>query len=152
MYDYTESSNFPYHLIPGIAKLGLVGADFPAELGGKGMSCADVGSMFYELAKGDSSLATFPLLHHSLGQYTVYKLAQPALRDKIFSETMSLNKVMAWALTEPDTGSDASSIKTTATKVEGGYLLNGRKRWVGNATFADFIACWARNEADGGKV
>ena len=65
---------------------------------------------------------------------------------------MPLKKVMAWALTEPETGSDASSIQTTAKKVEGGYLLNGRKRWIGNATFADYIACWARNEADGGKI
>lgn len=70
----------------------------------------------------------------------------------ILKETMSLKKVLAWALTEPETGSDASNIKTTARKVEGGYVLNGRKRWIGNATFADFIACWARNESDGGRV
>jgi len=59
---------------------------------------------------------------------------------------------MAWALTEPETGSDASSIRTTAKKVEGGYLLNGRKRWIGNGTFADYIACWARNESDNGRI
>ena len=152
MYDYTEASSFPHHLIPEIAKLGVVGADCSKEVGGKGLSCPDVGSMFFELAKKDASLATFVLLHHSLGQYTVYKLAQPELREKIFKDTMPLKKVMAWALTEPDTGSDASSIKATAKKTEGGYLLNGRKRWIGNATFADYIACWARNEADGGKV
>ena len=152
MYAYTESSNFPHHLIPEFAKLGMCGADFPKSIGGKGMSCPDVGSMFFELAKKDASLATFMILHHSLGQYTVYKLAQPALRDMILKETMSLKKVLAWALTEPETGSDASNIKTTARKVEGGYVLNGRKRWIGNATFADFIACWARNESDGGRV
>lgn len=152
MYDYTESSSFPHHLIPEIAKLGIVGADCSKQVGGKGLSCPDTGSMFFELAKKDASLATFVLLHHSLGQYTVYKLAQPELREKIFAETMPLKKVMAWALTEPDTGSDASSIQSTARKVEGGYHLNGRKRWIGNATFADYIACWARNESDGGKV
>jgi len=108
--------------------------------------------MMFELAKLDASLATFVLLHNSLGQYTVYKLAQPALRDKILKETMPLNKVMAWALTEPERGSDSSQIQTTAKKVQGGYLLNGRKRWIGNATFADYIACWARNEAEEGKV
>ena len=152
MMDFTESSTFPHFLIPEVAKLGLVGADFPKEIGGKGMSCPEVGSMFYELAKKDGSLATFPLLHHSLGQYTVYKLAQPELREKIFKDTMPLKKVMAWALTEPGTGSDASSIQATARKTEGGYLINGRKRWIGNATFADYIVCWARNEADSGKV
>ena len=65
---------------------------------------------------------------------------------------MPLNKVLAWALTEPETGSDASNIRTTAKKVQGGYLLNGRKRWIGNATFADYICCWARNESDKGRV
>lgn len=65
---------------------------------------------------------------------------------------MPLKKVMAWALTEPDNGSDASSIQTTAKKVDGGYSITGRKRWIGNATFADYILVWARNEAAGGKV
>ena len=65
---------------------------------------------------------------------------------------MSLKKVMAWALTEPDKGSDASSITTSAKKVEGGYIISGRKRWIGNATFADFILVWARNEAEEGKI
>ena len=152
MYDYVESSNFPHHLIPEIAKLGIVGADCSKEVGGRGMKCAEIGAMFYELAKKDASLATFVLLHHSLGQYTTYKLAQPALRDKIFKETMTLKKVMAWALTEPDKGSDASSITTSAKKVEGGYIISGRKRWIGNATFADFILVWARNEAEEGKI
>ena len=65
---------------------------------------------------------------------------------------MPLNKVIAWALTEPEIGSDASSITTSAKKVPGGYLICGRKRWIGNATFADFILVWARNEAEGGKI
>ena len=65
---------------------------------------------------------------------------------------MNLNKVMAWALTEPNNGSDASGLTTTAKKVNGGYLITGRKRWVGNATFSDYILTWARNEAEGGKV
>jgi len=63
-----------------------------------------------------------------------------------------LTKVLAWALTEPETGSDASSIQSTAKKVPGGYLLNGRKRWIGNATFSDYILVWARNLAEESKV
>ena len=65
---------------------------------------------------------------------------------------MPLKKVMAWALTEPSNGSDASSIETTATKTEGGYLLSGQKRWIGNATFSDYICFWARNLNEGGKI
>ena len=65
---------------------------------------------------------------------------------------MTLKKILAWALTEPETGSDASEIHTSASQVEGGFLLNGRKRWIGNATFADYILCWARNEAESGRL
>lgn len=59
---------------------------------------------------------------------------------------------MAFGLTEKDNGSDASGLQTTATKVEGGYLLNGNKRWIGNATFADYIIIWAKNLSDKNKV
>ena len=55
-------------------------------------------------------------------------------------------------MTEPDFGSDATSLRTTAKKVEGGYVINGEKRWIGNATFADYIIIWARNESEGGKI
>ena len=65
---------------------------------------------------------------------------------------MNMDKICAWALTEPDNGSDATGLKTTAKRVEGGYLLTGEKRWIGNATFADYIVTWARNEEEGGKI
>jgi alkylation response protein AidB-like acyl-CoA dehydrogenase len=54
-----------------------------------------------------------------------------------------MDKFICFGLTEPNYGSDATSLKTTATKVEGGYLMNGTKRWIGNATFADYIVIWA---------
>jgi len=57
-----------------------------------------------------------------------------------------MDKICAWALTEPDNGSDATSLKTTAKRVKGGYLITGEKRWIGNASFADYIVVWARNE------
>ena len=139
-------------MIEDIAKLGIVAADSPEALGGKGMSRVDVGSLMYELAVKDGSIATFWLLHDSLSTYTVMCFAQDDLRKKILVDTIPLKKVMAWALTEPDTGSDASHIQTTARKVEGGYLINGHKKWIGNATFADYILVWAKNQNDGGKV
>ena len=55
-------------------------------------------------------------------------------------------------LTEPEYGSDASSLKTTATKVKGGWLINGKKRWIGNATFADYIIVWARNTQEANNI
>jgi acyl-CoA oxidase len=65
---------------------------------------------------------------------------------------MALKKIVCFCLTEPDYGSDATSLKTTATKVEGGYKINGLKRWIGNATLADYFIIWARNESEGNKI
>ena len=67
MYDNTETAKMPMWVIPGMADLGIIGADLPYEYGGKELSVVDVGSCMYELAKGDASVSTFFLLHHSLG-------------------------------------------------------------------------------------
>jgi len=63
-----------------------------------------------------------------------------------------MKKNICFGLTEPNYGSDATSLKTSAKKVEGGYVLNGEKRWIGNATFADYIIIWARNVDEGNKI
>ena len=64
---------------------------------------------------------------------------------------MNFEKIFCFGLTEPDNGSDATSLKTTATKTEGGWLLNGTKRWIGNATMGDVVV-WARNTSDGNRI
>jgi len=63
-----------------------------------------------------------------------------------------MDKIVCFGLTEPNNGSDASGLKTHAKKVEGGYLINGEKRWIGNATFADYICCWAKNPDEGNNI
>ena len=63
-----------------------------------------------------------------------------------------MDKIISFALTEPDYGSDATSLKTTATRVDGGWVLNGKKRWIGNATFADYIIVWARNSMENNNI
>ncbi len=97
----------------------------PKSMGGHGLSTVDAAACMYELARKDASIATFYLLHHSLGLYTIQKLASDELRARLLKECIPLDKVLAWALTEPLHGSDASSIETVAVKTEGGYLLTG---------------------------
>ena len=75
LYDFTEKAEFPIHLIPEIMALGISGIDTPKSMGGKGLSTFDAAGCMYELARKDASIATFWLLHHSLGLYTVQKLA-----------------------------------------------------------------------------
>ena len=65
---------------------------------------------------------------------------------------MALKKILSFGLTEPDFGSDATGLRTSAKKVEGGFVINGEKRWIGNGTFADYIIVWARNLDDGEKI
>lgn len=71
LYEYTEKAEFPHHLIARMAELGISGIDTPSEMGGKGLSTVDACACMYELARKDASIATFYLLHHSLGLYTV---------------------------------------------------------------------------------
>lgn len=66
-------------------------------------------------------------------------------KQKYLPSLSQLNTVACWALTEPDNGSDASGLQTTATKVAGGWILEGQKRWIGNSTFADLLIIFARN-------
>ena len=98
----------------------------------------------YELAKKDASIASFFTIHN-LGQYVVNSLGDEEQKQRILTDTIKMDKILSFALTESEYGSDATSLKTTATKVSGGYSINGVKRWIGNATFSDYIIVWAKN-------
>ena len=73
-------------------------------------------------------------------------------KKKVLPGCFALNKYCCFGLTEPTHGSDASGLLTTAEEVEDGYILNGTKRWIGNAGYSDFIIIFARNKNDGNKV
>jgi alkylation response protein AidB-like acyl-CoA dehydrogenase len=73
-------------------------------------------------------------------------------RQRILGDTINMDKYICFGLTEPLNGSDASGLQTSVKKVDGGYLVTGQKRWIGNATFADYINVWARNPDDGNKI
>jgi acyl-CoA oxidase len=72
-------------------------------------------------------------------------------KERLLTEGIKFNRIMCFGLTEPLNGSDATGLQTTATKVEGGWRLNGQKRWIGNATFGDVIV-WAKNANDGNRI
>jgi len=107
--------------------------------------------IIYELAKRDGSIATFFLAHNAIGMSVIDVLGDEEQKKRIIGRAINFERILCFGLTEPTNGSDASNITTTAIKVEGGYLLNGAKRWIGNGTFADAIV-WARNTSDGNRV
>ena len=105
----------------------------------------------YEMAKFDGSVSTFLLVHNAIGMAVIDALGDDEQKERLLTKGMNFDKIFCFGLTEPDNGSDASALKTSAKKVDGGYVLNGKKRWIGNATLGDVIV-WARNEDDGNRV
>lgn len=147
--DKTESPDF---LIPKLAELGIDGGVIGEKYGGPGFSNLEFGALLYEVAKVDGSVSTFVAVHNSIGMNVVNTLGDEEQKQRILRESIGFKKIHCFGLTEPLNGSDASNLQTTATKTEGGWLINGQKRWIGNATFADYIMVWARNPAEGNKV
>lgn len=147
---HVDEASFPDWIVPHFRKLGINGLNIKG-FGSPELNIFESGSMIYELAKRDGSIATFFLVHNAIGMAVVDTLGDDEQKKRILTPAMNFDKILCFGLTEPDNGSDASQLKTTATKVDGGWLLNGRKRWIGNATFGNPVV-WARNPSDGNRV
>lgn len=144
MTEYWEKAEFPFHAIPKLATLGLAGSTTKG-YGCPGLSLTASAVSIAEVARVDASCSTFILVHSSLAMSTIALCGSEAQKQKYLPSLAQFKTVGCWALTEPDYGSDASSLKTSATKVPGGWQLDGQKRWIGNSTFADVLVILARN-------
>ncbi|KAI3947242.1 hypothetical protein MKX01_019895 [Papaver californicum] len=144
MTEYWEKAEFPYHLIPKLATLKVAGSSIKG-YGCPGLSITASAIATAEIARVDASCSTFILVHSSLAMLTLGLLGSEEQKEKYLPSMADLRLIGCWGLTKPDNGSDASALKTTATKVAGGWLLNGQKRWIGNSTFADVLVIFAKN-------
>ena len=151
MIDYINKTEFPFEFIPLLRDLGINGYHIK-DFGGPGLNSVEVGALCYEMAKIDASILTFITVHNSIGLAVIDVLGSEEQRQRILPDGIAFKKIISFALTEPDYGSDATGLKTSAKKVEGGYMINGAKRWIGNATFSDYIIVWAVNVDDGNKI
>jgi acyl-CoA oxidase len=104
-----------------------------------------------ETARVDVSTSTF-IMVHCLAMNTIYLSGSEAQKQKFLPKMAKLEKIGCFALSEPNHGSDAAKLDTTAKKVDGGWILNGQKRWIGNGTWADVSVVYARNIEDGKQV
>jgi glutaryl-CoA dehydrogenase len=139
-------------IIPEIRKLGINGVTVKG-YGSAGMNNVEWGAIAYEMSRADGSITVLFNNHHGIGSCVVDQLGNEEQKARLLKDTISMNKLFCFCLTEPDHGSDiAFGLSTSATKVEGGWLLNGVKRWIGNGTFADYFLVWARNEEDDNKI
>lgn len=102
-----------------------------------------------EMSRVDASCATFFGVHNGLGFYSIYYGGDQEQRDRWLPAMASMEKIGAFALTEPLGGSDVSGgMRTTARREGDTWVLNGAKKWIGNATFADYVVVWARDVDD----
>ncbi|KAG6744256.1 hypothetical protein POTOM_052971 [Populus tomentosa] len=144
MAEFWEKAKFPFHVIPKLGALGIAGGTIKG-YGCPGLSITTSAVAIAEVARVDASCSTFILVHSSLAMLTIALCGSEEQKQKYLPSLAKFSTVACWALTEPDYGSDASSLQTTATKVEGGWILEGQKRWIGNSTFADLLVIFARN-------
>lgn len=142
--EYWNRGEFPRHLIPEIAELGIISPmrhrDFTPLL---------AGLITAEVHRADASVGTFLSGHDGLFTGSIELLASEEQREAWLSQFYSLEKNGVFAITEPSAGSDvAKSMSTTAEHRGDHWELNGVKRWIGNATFSDYVVIYARDVAD----
>jgi acyl-CoA dehydrogenase len=139
-----EAHAFPRQLFGELAALGFFGMRYPEDVGGSGASLAEFALALAEIARGSMSLAGAAAMQALMGTKFLHMLGSADIVDRLFKPALSGQKIGAICMTEPDAGSDLGAIATTATKVAGGYRLDGRKTWITSAPVADFFTVFAR--------
>ena len=143
--DYWERAEFPFELVPKLAELGIAGTSIEG-YGCPGMSRLGAGIVARELARADGSLNTFFGVHSGLAMGAIGLLGSDEQKPRWLPAMARLEKIGAFGLTEPEHGSDSVSLETSARRTGDEYVLNGAKRWIGNASIADVTVIWARDE------
>ncbi|MDF2966990.1 MAG: mmgC 12 [Nocardioidaceae bacterium] len=147
--EYWTRAQFPHELLPGFAQLGIAGVQFDGP-GCPGRSSLADGMISMELARTDPSIATFFGVHGGLAMGSVHLCGSDEQRQRWLPAMASMDLIGAFGLTEPDQGSGvAGGLATSARRDGDHWVLDGEKKWIGNATFADLIVIWARDTADG---
>jgi glutaryl-CoA dehydrogenase len=146
--DYWTRAEFPHELVPGIAELGIAGLAY----GGPGCPARGAlvdGMVGMELARVDPSMATFMGVHGGLAMGSIRLCGSEEQQERWLPAMARMELIGAFGLTEPDTGSAISEGLATSARRDGDeWVLNGEKKWIGNAAFADLVIIWARDEDD----
>jgi glutaryl-CoA dehydrogenase len=146
--EYWENAEFPFELIPKVAELGIAGGAIEG-YGCPGMSHTAAGLAAIEMSRGDGSVNTFFGVHSGLSMGTIAICGSEEQKEKWLPPMARMEKIGAWGLTEAKHGSDSVMLETNARRDGDEWVLNGEKRWIGNATFADLVIIWARDVEDG---
>lgn len=143
---YWDRAEFPFEIIPKLRDLGLTGGPIRG-YGSPGLSLVAAGLVAQEMARGDASVTTFYGVHSGLAMGSIALLGSQQQRDRWLPAMARMEKIGAFALTEPIHGSDSIGLETTARRDGDSWVIRGAKKWIGNASFADLIIVWARDES-----
>jgi glutaryl-CoA dehydrogenase len=146
---YWERAEMPWPLIRRIGELGVVGEDI-AGYGCPGLDPIACGLVHMELNRGDGSVGTFLGVHSGLAMKSIAMLGSDEQKEQWLPAMARLEKLGAFALTEPHHGSDSVALETTARRDGDHFVIDGAKRWIGNGSLADVVVVWARG--DDGRV
>ena len=142
--DYWERAEFPFELVPKLAELRIAGGSIEG-YGCPGLSPVATGLVAMELARADGSVCTFFGVHSGLAMTAIAMLGSEEQKQRWLPAMARMEKIGAFALTEPEHGSDAVALETRARRDGDHWVLDGRKRWIGNGTLADLVIVWARD-------
>jgi alkylation response protein AidB-like acyl-CoA dehydrogenase len=146
-----EAARFPNELIPKMAELGLFGIMIPQEYGGAGLDAVSAAIIVEELARVDAAVALIVASHNSLCAAHIFSFGNEAQKQKYLSSLARGQKLGAWALTEPGSGSDAAALKTRATLEGDHWVLNGEKQFTTQGSTADIYVIMASTDRSRGK-
>jgi glutaryl-CoA dehydrogenase len=145
---YWERAEFPWPLVEKLGNLAVVG-DGIQGYGCPPMDPLSLGLVYMELSRGDGSLGTFVGVQAGLAMQSIAQCGSEEQKQRWLPGMARLEKIGAFALTEPDHGSDSVSLETTARRDADTYVIDGAKKWIGNGSIADVIVVWARDTEDG---
>ncbi|MBS0216422.1 MAG: acyl-CoA dehydrogenase family protein [Proteobacteria bacterium] len=141
-----DKGEFPKHLIPEMAELGLLGATLPEEYGCAGLNGVSYGLICQELERGDSGIRSFASVQSSLCMYPIYAYGNEEQRKRWLPEMAAGKVIGCFGLTEAHGGSDPANMKTVAKKDGGDWVINGGKMWITNGSIADIAIVWAQTD------
>ena len=146
--DAYQNALFPMELVPKMAELGLFGMTLPTQYGCGGMNNMCYGLAMLELERGDSGVRSFASVQSSLVMYPIYAYGSEEQRQRWLPQLATAQAIGCFGLTEPDYGSNPAGMITTATKIDGCFLLNGAKMWITNGSIADVAVVWAKFDGE----
>ena len=143
---YVEG-RFPRELIPGMAELGLFGANLPEDYGCAGLNNVAYGLIMQELERGDSGIRSFASVQGALVMYPIFTFGSEEQKRQWLPALAAGRDIGCFGLTEPDFGSNPAGMITTARETKDGWVLNGTKMWITNGSQATVAIIWAKTGA-----